>query len=678
MNSPLVFRVVSRLFLIVLFLGTFFPQTPLWAMSSAQNAPNAPDAFPLQIPLTGVVQIAANGDFTCVLTNKGGVKCWGFNNQGQLGDGTTETRLTAVDVSGLGSGVKAIAAGSIHACALLTGGGVKCWGNNSAGQIGDGTSGTNRLTPVDVSGITNAVAISTGEYHSCAVLADGVAKCWGSNTEGQIGDGTSGTTRLTPVAVFGITNAVSISASRFNSCVVLIGGGVKCWGDNDEGQIGDGTEDTDRLMPTDVLGLSSNVKSVVLGQYNACALLTNGNVKCWGANGSGAVGNDSNVKSLIPVDVYGMEARGDGEPNGVSAITLGEAHVCAVTSNGGVKCWGNNLNRQLGDGTKVNRNVPTDVIGMKNAVAVAVGYSHTCALLNSGGVQCWGSGQNGQLGDNIYLHSRGLPADVTVPATCFALTLSHSGNGVNPAPTPSQSQDCPPSSYLAGTQIALIAAPDADNFVKGWSGSNNNSSRDFSNLLTMPAADRTLSVTYAPCRTLALTHSGDGGNPVAIPGHSQQCTSGKYAPNEIIALLATPAENARVKSWVGAAQNPAAGSVNNTLAMPDANSTVSVTYEACVALTAAIEGQGNLLQMTPTATFGCDPSSFIAGQTVTLLAAPANGWHIASWIGTTNDQSTATSNSVVIGNEATQVGIIYVKDEVPKSDIPIFLPSIRN
>lgn len=177
---------------------------------------------------------------------------------------------------------------------------------------------------------------------------------------------------------------------------------------------------------------------------------------------------------------------------------------------------------------------------------------------------------------------------------------------------------------------------------------------------------------------MTLTHSGDGNNPVAIPGHSAQCTSGKYAPNEIIALLATPGENARVQSWTGATQSPAAGSVNNTLAMPDANATIDVAYEPCVALTAAIEGQGDLLQMTPTATFGCDPSSFIAGQTVTLLAAPANGWHVASWIGTINDQSTALSNAVIISSKAIQVGIIYVKDETPKGDIPIFLPNIRN
>jgi alpha-tubulin suppressor-like RCC1 family protein len=342
---------------------------------------------------SGVAAIKAGNTHTCALTTTGGVKCWGANSSGQLGDGTTTQRLTSVDVTGLTSGVSAIATGGAHSCALTVAGGAKCWGANSSGQLGDGTT-TQRTAAVDVTGLTSGIAaIATGGSQSCALTTSGGAKCWGGNTSGQIGDGTS-TDRTTAVDVTGLITGVSaITTGNNHSCALTTSGIVSCWGSNSNGQIGDGITISQRTITVDVSGLTSGVSAISTGQYHSCSLTTAGGLKCWGANSSGQLGDGTTTQPLTAVDVFGLTS-------GVSAIATGGTHSCALTTSGGVKCWGTNSNGQVGDGTTTQRNAAVDLSGLTSGVsAIATGQSHSCALTTTGGVKCWGLNTSGQIGD---------------------------------------------------------------------------------------------------------------------------------------------------------------------------------------------------------------------------------------------------------------------------------------
>ncbi|MEW5945836.1 MAG: S8 family serine peptidase [bacterium] len=197
-------------------------------------------------------RLSAGYYHTCALTNDGSVKCWGYNYFGQLGDGTTTTyNPTPVSVTGM-SGAVAVSGGSVHTCALINDGSVKCWGDNYYGQLGDGTT-IDKLTPVSVTGMSGAVAVSGGYAHTCALINDGSVKCWGYNYYGQLGDGTRTTYNPTPVSVTGMSGAVAVSGGYAHTCALISDGSVKCWGYNYYGQLGDGTINN-RIIPVIVVG----------------------------------------------------------------------------------------------------------------------------------------------------------------------------------------------------------------------------------------------------------------------------------------------------------------------------------------------------------------------------------------------------------------------------------------
>ena len=290
---------------------------------------------------------------SCALTTRGKVWCWGWNAYGQLGDNTTTNSSKPVAVANLGK-VKAIDAGYLHTCAITTKGAVKCWGYNANGQLGD-NSATNSLTPVSVYGITKgAKAVSSSYTSTCAITSKGAAKCWGDNSYGQLGDNST-TSSNKPVTAYGLTKKVKqISAGQYSTCAVNGNNKALCWGYNAQGQLGDNST-TNSSKPVGVYGLGSGIKTVKTSIYHSCALTSKGKVKCWGNNDYGQLGDNSTTSSLKPVNVYNLDKS--------TKVSVGYLHTCVVTAKKAVKCWGYNVYGAVGDNTTTSTSHPVKVFG---------------------------------------------------------------------------------------------------------------------------------------------------------------------------------------------------------------------------------------------------------------------------------------------------------------------------
>jgi hypothetical protein len=348
-------------------------------------------------------------------------------------------------VIGLGIDALNIGAGASHTCAVtyrhrL----VDCWGDNEAGQLGDGTT-TNSSTPVQVSGITSGQSVlfvSAGGLFTCAWSPTAV-DCWGSNSDGQLGDGTN-TDSSIPVAVQGLPSNLGTTLTfsggksplvtgRAHACLLLPSGDVECWGANGDGQLGDGNT-TPSSTPVSVVGLSGPADGLAAGGNSTCALLTSGAVECWGANDSGQLGDGTTNGSPTPV-VAGI--------SGATAVTMGTNHTCALKTHGAALCWGSNSDGEIGDGTTTERDLPTAVAGLSSGVSsIAAGAVQTCAIIGVSKAECWGAG--GVVGD-------GTDAQQDQPA------LVSAGEPLRPPPTidgtiPSYPDSTHP--YLVGTALA--------------------------------------------------------------------------------------------------------------------------------------------------------------------------------------------------------------------------------
>lgn len=353
---------------------------------------------------------------TCAVID-GGVQCWGSNLSGQLGNTTNTDSARAVVVSGL-TGVNEISAGGNHTCALLSGGSVRCWGENGDGQLGNGST-TDSNVPVAVTGLAGVTAIAAGGDHSCALLSDQTVTCWGADDLGQLGNGASPAS-TTPSAVTGLTGVTAISAGADHSCALLATGTMKCWGHNGYGQLGNGST-TSSATAVDVRTSSgdstalSGVLAITSGSLHTCALRTGGGVKCWGYGDNGRLGDGTaGTNRTSPVDV--KDSAGTGLLTGVSVISAGNPHTCALTTSG-VLCWGRGSFGQLGTGNTTDSNLPVSATGLTGVAAVNAGHLHTCAFLNDETVKCWGLNSYGQIGDNSDTNvvlQRNSPVDVVL------------------------------------------------------------------------------------------------------------------------------------------------------------------------------------------------------------------------------------------------------------------------
>lgn len=293
-------------------------------------------------------QIAAGGAAVCGINGSGGVLCWGYNWAGEFGNGSKgNSRTSPGQVPGLTSGATRIAVANGFACALVNGG-VKCWGKNDQGQLGNGTFNEN-LLPGDVVGLTSGVVDISARMnasHACALLADGTVKCWGAGSLGQLGNGGNANSNL-PILVPNLTGVTRIATGGNHTCAVTTGA-IKCWGNNDQGQIGDSTL-TRRFVPTQVTGLTSGATEISAGTYSSCAIVSGG-ARCWGSD----PGNGSESANA-PVNVTGMSS-------GVTAISNGSNHACTITG-GRAYCWGANSLGRFGVGDTTNRSTPTQIQG---------------------------------------------------------------------------------------------------------------------------------------------------------------------------------------------------------------------------------------------------------------------------------------------------------------------------
>jgi alpha-tubulin suppressor-like RCC1 family protein len=338
-------------------------------------------------------QLSLSNGHTCGVTTDDTAWCWG---DGVLGDGTFDQSSTPIAVTG-GLHVGQVTSSGPN-CLLTTDGLAYCWGFNWEGELGDGTTEAVDLSPVAVAGNRRYTQIHAGFTHACALTASGAAFCWGQNAYGELGTGTgtgpqdcSGVPcSRSPVRAARGHTFVQVKVGSEHTCGLDADHRFWCWGNNEFGQLGDGTT-TNRLNPVEVVG-SHGFRQVSVGAFHTCGVTADGTAWCWGMDRDGRVGAGStSVRRRQPFKVRGGLV--------FSGVSAGVDHTCGVTTGNVAYCWGNNDYAQLGDGTTTERHTPSRVAGSRRWGTVIAGWRHSCGVTEAGRAFCWGNNEWGQLGD---------------------------------------------------------------------------------------------------------------------------------------------------------------------------------------------------------------------------------------------------------------------------------------
>ena len=445
------------------------------------------------------VAVSAGAFHTCAIVDNGSLFCWGSNGNGRLGTGDPPTQDAYspkwVDL-GVGRTAVAISAGNTHTCAILDDGSLTCFGNDYSGQLGNGPGQSDSSVPGIVDGgftwdnstgsnsgssATNLIAssegaelmvgdlmnditfqydssaasgsgsgsgsgsstsfnltsqnIAGGRLYTCAILENGSVACWGDNQYGQLGDGTT-TDRSTPTLTESLgtgRTAVQLATGDYHTCALLDNHEVKCWGHNQYGKLGDGATNDRTSPPSSGITFPTGRTPIALaaGDEQTCAIMDDGSLTCWGGNAQGELGDGTTTHRSSPT-IISVSTTAD-----VIDIGSGDAHTCALLDDGTIKCWGNNIFGQLGDGTTTTRLTPTltDSLGTgRTAVDIGVGEHFTCALLDNDDVKCWGSNLHGRLGDGTTIDRSSPPSSgITFPSGVTPVALSDSGANIEHA-----------------------------------------------------------------------------------------------------------------------------------------------------------------------------------------------------------------------------------------------------
>ena len=386
-------------------------------VATSGSLPSATSAaFDIAFTFAAVI---AGGSTTCGLQITGAAYCWGRNEAGNVGDGTktgSPGKLLPTAVSG-GLTFAVVSGALDHTCGVTTSGEGYCWGGNEGGRLGDGTT-TERLTPVAVSGALSFAALSAGGTFTCGVTTGGEAYCWGRNFDGQLGDGST-TNRLTPVAVSGSLNFATVSAGALShNCGVTTDGEVYCWGGSTSGASGSPTSER-RLVPG---GFPGGLRfAMVSADGHTCGVTTGGEAYCWGRNDRGQLGVTSVGETCGTRSCSSTPVRVESNLS-FTAVTVGGSHTCGVTAGGEAYCWGDNFRGQLGDGDSTTETcegipcstTPVPVFGELSFASISAAGRHTCGVTTDGSTYCWGDNLRGQLGDGTTTKSS-VPVRVSDP-----------------------------------------------------------------------------------------------------------------------------------------------------------------------------------------------------------------------------------------------------------------------